>query len=222
MPETFSCERARTDSVGVTPQGAQVRRSTGIIKKPVSSRQIRWAPRRRSFFYPGPVVTHPRAHPLIVALLGTRLRSLRAEATRAEQSPYVIGVVDDVKAAPDQIDEAAARPQAGAIAGGFRSGHHQARELAPLGRAQLRRSPGGRARAQAAAALASVRALPATDRASIDAETLRHDMNGGVTLKEFDRAQASPLELSRTPLWAHAVPPTEEHSVLGHYLRSDH
>jgi hypothetical protein len=41
MPETFSCERARTANVGVVPHGAHVRRSTGVIRKPVSSRQIR-------------------------------------------------------------------------------------------------------------------------------------------------------------------------------------
>lgn len=41
MPETFSCERARTGTVGVTPHGAHVRRRTGIIRKPVSSRQTR-------------------------------------------------------------------------------------------------------------------------------------------------------------------------------------
>jgi hypothetical protein len=39
MPETFSCERARTGTVGVVPQRAHVRRSTGIIRNPVSSRQ---------------------------------------------------------------------------------------------------------------------------------------------------------------------------------------
>src|SRR5439155_1470206 len=75
------------------PHGAQVRRSTGIIKNPVSSRQIRWAPRCRSFFYPGPVVLNPLAHALIVALLGPRLRPLRTEATRTEQAADVIGMV---------------------------------------------------------------------------------------------------------------------------------
>src|SRR3989449_5520237 len=90
IPETFSCERARTESRGVVPHGAHVRRSTGSIKKPVSSRQIRWAPRRRSFFYRGPVHPNPLAHPLIIALLGPRLRPLRAEATRTEQSTDVI------------------------------------------------------------------------------------------------------------------------------------
>jgi hypothetical protein len=41
MPDTFSCDRVRTENVGVVPHGAHVRRSTGIIRKPVSSRQIR-------------------------------------------------------------------------------------------------------------------------------------------------------------------------------------
>src|SRR5215470_9205524 len=41
IPDTFSCEHPRTATVGVVPRGAQVRRSTGIIMKPVSSRQIR-------------------------------------------------------------------------------------------------------------------------------------------------------------------------------------
>jgi hypothetical protein len=47
-------------------------------------------------------------------------------------------------------------------------------------------------------------------------------MNRDVTLEEFDRAESSPLELSRAPLWAHAAPPTGEHSLLGHYLGRNH
>src|SRR5213594_867397 len=90
MPDTFSCERARTDIVGVAPRSAHVRRSTGIIRKPVSSRQIRWAPRRASFFYSGPVLLDPLADATIVALLGPRLGTLRTEAARPQQPPDVI------------------------------------------------------------------------------------------------------------------------------------
>jgi hypothetical protein len=89
----FSCERARTANVGVVPLGAHVRRSTGIIRKPVSSTQIRWAPRRRSFFYPSPVLVDPLAHAAIVALLRARLWALRTEATGPKQSPDVIRMV---------------------------------------------------------------------------------------------------------------------------------
>src|SRR5437899_3301776 len=91
-------------------RGAHVRRSTGSIKKPVSSRQIRWAPRRRSFFYRGPVHPNPLAHPLIIALLGPRLRPLRAEATRTEQSTDVIRMVGDVEVVTDEVDDPSTRP----------------------------------------------------------------------------------------------------------------
>ena len=87
---------------------------------------------------------------------------------------------------------------------------------------ELRRAPCCQAGAQAGAALPSMRSLPSADRAPINTKALGHDMHGEVTLKQVDRAKASLLELSRAPLWAHAVPPTEEYSRLGLYLRRDH
>src|SRR3989454_8175420 len=222
IPETFSCERARTESRGVVPHGAHVRRSTGIIKKPVSSRQIRWAPRRRSFFYRGPVHPNPLAHPLIITLLGPRLWSLRAEATRTEQSTDVIRMVGDVEVVTDEVDNPSARPQIRAIPGRFRPGDHQARQVLLLLCRQLWRAPRCRARAQAGAALASMRPLPSADRAPIDTQAFGDDMNGKLALEQFDRTESSSLKLSRAPLWAHAAPPTGEHSRLGHYFSRNH
>src|SRR2546425_2703921 len=132
IPDTFSCERARTDSVGVAPHGAHVRRSTGIIRKPVSSRQIRWAPRRASFFYPGPVSLDPLAHATIVALLGPRLGTLRTEAARPQQPPDVIRVVDDLEGVADEVDDPPAGPQTRAIDPPLLPPHHPARPLPPL------------------------------------------------------------------------------------------
>src|SRR3989454_11675464 len=221
IPETFSCERARTASRGVVPHGAHVRRRTGIIKKPVSSRQIRWAPRRRSFFYVGPVHPNPFAHSLIIALLGPRLRSLRTEATRPEESPDVIRMVGDVEMVTDEVDDPSTRPQIRAIPGRFRPSDHQARQSLLLLCRQLRRAPRCPARAQARAALASMRPLPSADRTPLDTQALGYDMNGKLALEQFDRAKSSPLELSRAPLWAHAAPPTGEYSRPGHYLGSN-
>ena len=129
MPETFSWERARTENVGVVPHGAHVRRSTGIIRKPVSSRQIRWAPRCASFFYPGPVPMDPLAHAAIVALFGAWLGPLRTEATRPEQPSHVIRVVGDLEVVADEVDDPPAGPQACPVAGRFGSCHDQARQL---------------------------------------------------------------------------------------------
>src|SRR3989449_7419994 len=116
---------------------------------------FRSAPRRRSFFYRGPVHPNPLAHPLIIALLGPRLRPLRAEATRTEQSTDVIRMVGDVEVVTDEVDDPSTRPQIRAIPGRFRPGDHQARQLLLLLCRQLRRAPRCRARAQARAALAS-------------------------------------------------------------------
>src|SRR5215470_18398289 len=216
IPETFSCDRARTGSVGVSPHGAHVRRSTGSIKNPVSSRHTRCAPSRCSFFYRGPLNLDPFAHATIVALFRARLGSLRTEATGPEQPPDVIGMVEDIEAIADHLDDAPTRPQAGAIPGGFRPGDNEAGQLPALQDAELRRSPGRRPRAETGRALSSVGPLPTPDGAPIDPEAVGHHMNGDLTLQQFNRTPPSPLELSWAPLWAHRVPPTVEHSVLGH------
>src|SRR3989442_6113056 len=61
-----------------------VRRRTGIIRKPVSSSAIRWAPSRRSFFYLRPLPLTPLADPTVVALFGARLGTLRSEEHTSE------------------------------------------------------------------------------------------------------------------------------------------
>jgi len=164
----------------------------------------------------------PVAHPLIVALLGAGLRPLRAEAARPEQSPDVIRMVDHFELTTHHLDDPATRPQACVIAGRFRPGYHQAGQSLPLGGAEFRWPTGCRTCPQPGAALAAVGPLPPTDGAPIDAEALGHDMNGDVTLEQVDRAKSPLLEFSRTPLWAHAAPPTEEYSSLGHYLHRYH
>jgi hypothetical protein len=131
-------------------------------------------------------------------------------------------MVDDLEAVPDEVDEPSARPQARWIAGRFRPRDHQTRQLSPLRWRQLGRSTRRRSGAQAGPALRSVRPFPPTHRASVDTEALGHDMNREITLEQVDGPQPPPLKLVRTPLWAHAAPPTVEHSELGHYLHRNH
>jgi hypothetical protein len=131
-------------------------------------------------------------------------------------------MVGDVEVVTDEVDDPSTRPQIRAIPGRFWPGDHQARQLLLLLRRQLRRAPRGRARAQTGAALASMRPLPSAHRAPIDTQALGDHRNGKLALKQFDRAKSSSLQLSRAPLWAHATPPTGEHTRLGHYLGSNH
>jgi hypothetical protein len=131
-------------------------------------------------------------------------------------------MVDDFELTTDEVDDPSTRPQACAIAGRFRPRHHQAGQSMSLRGAEFRRSTRRRAGAQPGAALSSVRALPSADGTPIDAEAPGHHMHRKVALEQCDGAQASLLELSRAPLWAHAVPPTAEYNVLGLYLRRYH
>jgi len=131
-------------------------------------------------------------------------------------------MVEDIEAIADQLDDAPTRPQAGAIPGRFRPGDDEASQVPALHGAELRRSIGRRPRAETGRALSSVGPLPTPDGAPIDPEAVRHHMNGDLTLQQLNRTPPSPLELRRAPLWAHRVPPTVEHSVLGHYLHSNH
>jgi hypothetical protein len=164
---------------------------------------------------------HPVTDPLIIALLGARLRPLRAEPAGTEQAADVIRMVDDVELTSNDLDDPSTGPQASVIAGRFRPRQHQARQALPLRGAELRGPTGRRTCAQPAATLSPVRPLPPTDGASIDAQAFGHDMNRDVTLEQVDRAKSPLLEFSRAPLWAHAAPPTEEYSDLGHYLSRD-
>jgi hypothetical protein len=151
----------------------------------------------------------------IVALLRARLGALRTETARPQQSSDVIRMVDDLEAVADDVDDPPARPEARGVAGGFRSGHDQARQLPPLRRRQLRWSTRRRTRAKARPALPPVRALPPTHGAPIDSQAFGHDMKGKVTLEQVDRADSAPLELGRAALWAHAHLPQRS---IGHYL----
>ncbi len=116
----------------------------------------------------------------------------------------------------EQLDDPSARPQAGTVPRRFQSRNHQARKPLPLLDVSFGGRPdalGGHAASRGPVADASA----SSDGWSADRpQALRHDMNRNVTLKQFDRAKSSPLELSRTPLWAHAAPPTGEHSRVGH------
>ena len=184
------------------------------MRKPVSSRQISRAPRRWSFFYAGPVHLHPLPNARIIPLLGDGLRTLWAQAARAQHAPNMIGVVRHAQAVLDKVDNAPARPQARSIPGGFGPLQDPADELLALTRGQ----PGGAARhgasPQSPASALSIRALPSADRPAIDAELVGYGMHRDVALEQLDGAEPPPLQIRRTPLWAHGIPPTKDNRTL--------
>src|SRR2546425_9688764 len=64
--------------------------------------------------------------------------SLQAEATGAEEPSHVVGMVDDVKASANEIDDLPARPQARVVARRLRARPDQTHQAAPPGGGQLR------------------------------------------------------------------------------------
>jgi hypothetical protein len=130
----------------------------------------------------------PLPHAAIGALLRARLRPLRTEAARPEQSSDVIRMVNDLELVADHVDDPPARPQARPVAGGFGPGHDQARQLSSLRDRQLRRSTRRWARAKTRPALPTMGSLPPTDGAPIDTQAFGHDMYGEITLEQVDRA----------------------------------
>src|SRR2546427_2239142 len=93
------------------------------------------------FFYLHPFSLTPLTDPAIVALFGARLGPLRAEATGPQQSADVVGMVDDVKAGADYLDDPSTGLETRAIARGFRPGHDRAHQVASLRGGQLGRAP---------------------------------------------------------------------------------
>src|SRR5919201_2316826 len=79
--------------MGVCPAGAQVRRRVGMSRKPLSSRQARWAPSRRAFFYRWPCIALPVRHGLFVAWEGPAFGHLTAPAQAAQELPNMGGVI---------------------------------------------------------------------------------------------------------------------------------
>src|SRR6266478_5744723 len=109
--------------IGVQPTGAQVFRTLGINRKPLSSRNTRWAPRRAAFFYMGPRPPLPscdgRVVPLESAAFGFLPTPLEAVP---QQLPHADGTVTNTELGLDQRGNASEGPQLRCVPGGGRPG----------------------------------------------------------------------------------------------------
>jgi hypothetical protein len=107
--------------------------------KPASSRKTMAAPQRRAFFYPRPVLAHPAANRLLVALDRAGLGLLRAPAQRTQQPPHVIDVIAHPEATLDHLGYSRTRPQLGIESSGQGPLEQHGFEPAPLRSAELAR-----------------------------------------------------------------------------------
>src|SRR5690242_11123608 len=89
-------------STGVRPRLAHVFASFSRNDQPTSSKKMISTPRRRDFFYPGPVLREPCADQLFIAPPVPALRLLPAPAAPAEEGAEAARVVADRELALDE------------------------------------------------------------------------------------------------------------------------
>src|SRR5438128_10647140 len=119
--------------MGVQPTGAQVLRTFGINRKPLSSRNTRWAPRRAAFFYPGPFVGFPSLNGRLVPLEGASFGFLPTPAEAlSQQLPHANGTVADSELSLDQPGNALESPQLGRVPSSASPSYHHPPQTFPL------------------------------------------------------------------------------------------
>ena len=117
---------------GVSPSGAQVRRTTGWSIKPVSSRKTRVRPLRRAFFYTRPVLLTPPGDGFFVAFACPPFGFLATPADAPQHVPDPGRVVADAEMLLDHFGDPLQRPQVGHIPVGERALQQQTLQLPAL------------------------------------------------------------------------------------------
>lgn len=163
---------------GVSPRGAQVRRTGGRCETPLSSWKTIQARRRRAFFYRRPARGDPVADGRLVALPGAGRGPLQGPVEGPQDAPHVAGVVPHARDAVDHPRDPRQRPQVRGEAKGagpLPQGRLDPRQLPGL---QAGLAPGPPAGPQGAPSAPAPRAIPpqhtlATDREASGDRRLR-------------------------------------------------
>lgn len=194
-------------------------RTLGIKRKPLSSRNTRWAPRRAAFFYPGPFLDLPPRDRRFVALAGPALRRL---PTPPEPLPQELPDADQAVAHTelpfDQSRNACEGPQLGAVPGGARPPQEQPPQALLLDAGQPRRASRGRASPEPSSGVAAMRLLPSHDRTQRHPDHPRHFAVWRAVSQQSDRLASSLLQLGRCAKWSHDPQRSSPWHSCMHYL----
>src|SRR5256885_2745757 len=186
--------------MGVQPRGAQVLTTRGANKKPDSSAKTRWAPSRRAFFYPRPVLPLPVFDGLLVALDGARFGFLGAPLQAMHQPTDMIAMVMYSELAPDDFGDSRRGPQLRPVAVGLGSLEKQLHQAAPLARPQLERASGREAHPQSVGSPSAPRPQPAQDRTGGTGDAAPHFVQRQARVPQGQRPPATVLEQIGTSL----------------------
>jgi hypothetical protein len=145
------------------PAGRPRGQTLGMSRNPLSSTNTRWAPRRATFFYPGPFRVLPAGNGSLISFDRAPLGFLAAPAQGRQHLPDVARVVANAELLVDQVGHPRHGPEIGRVARPERPPHEQPDELVLLARGQPRRSARRRLGRQPLSPLALIRLPPAKD-----------------------------------------------------------
>ena len=189
-----------------------------MSRKPLSSTNTRWAPRRAAFFYPGPRGPLPPGNSRFVPLDGPPFGFLTAPAQAGQDFPHVRRMIANAKLLADQRGHSGQRPEIGAVPGPHRPVAQQRDQLRFLAGRQARRAPRGRLGAQSPGPLARVRLPPAVHRTHRGGELARHRRQRVPGFYLRDRLTPPSLQLLGCPGWSHASYAVTRPSKPSHYF----
>src|SRR5437773_10622189 len=188
---------------GVCPLGAQVRRTFGINRKPLSSTNTRWAPRRAAFFYPGPFVPLPPGDGDLVALDRPPLGLLATPAQRGQHLPDMRGRIAHAELLVNQFGHPRQRPKIGPVPGVQCPASQQLHQLTLLPGGQSRRAPRGGFGVQPSSPFPTVCLPPAKDRTQGRPDPMGDDREGLARFQQLNSAPTALLQLLGRSKWSH-------------------
>jgi hypothetical protein len=192
--DSRSC-RYRCRMHGVCPLGAQVRRTLGMSRNPLSSTKTRWAPRRAAFFYPGPFLPRPAGDGHLVALDRAPLGLLAAPAQRGQHLPDMRGVIAHAELLVNQLAYPRQGPQVGPMPGAQCASRQQRHELPLLGGGQARWTSRGGFGVECPPSSPSVRLPPPKDGTHSGPDLTGNGREGPARLQQLNSAATALLQL---------------------------
>ncbi len=127
--------------MGVSPIGAQVLRTLGMRRNPLSSRNTRWAPSLRAFFYTRPLVFLPAGDGFLVSLCGPTFRLLPRPFEIHHHPPHMARVVANPEVLFDQLGNPRQGPEVCRVSCCASASLQQSQQLALLRLGEPRRTP---------------------------------------------------------------------------------
>jgi hypothetical protein len=172
-------------------------------RKPLSSRNSRWAPSPCAFFYMRPLVALPMSNGLWVPLDRLALGYLARPFCTSQHSPHVIGMVYNTEFLVDHGLDSLQRPQVVRKAVGQSSFQKKSQESPAFVLSQFPRATRNRFGLQTGWSLPHCRLLPSKNRRKRGANALRDFLQTQAAIEQCHRSLSAALQCLRRSCGSH-------------------